>query len=129
LLIQHISSHILFDNSLDKTLQLCGLCFRPSPTCVIYLRKGKGSGSSIQVDLKRSRCPNLQKFSYQHAATGAPRSPAQMYPSNAPYALQPLVPCGNIILRHISQRCILQQISHNIHFHSRFHMLKLSPCG
>ena len=73
-------SHILFDNSLDKTLQLCGLCFRPFPTCVIYLRKGKGAGSSIQVDLKKSQCPNLQKFSYQHAATGTPRSPCTNVP-------------------------------------------------
>ena len=74
-LIQHISSHVLFNSSLNKTLQLCGLCFHPYPTCIIYFRKGKGAGSSIQVNLKKSRCPNLQKFSYQCAKTGASTSP------------------------------------------------------
>ena len=83
-LIQHISSHVLFNSSLNKTLQLCGLCFRPYPTCIIYLRKGKGAGSSIQVDLKKFRCPNLQKFSYQHAATGAPTSPCTNVPVECP---------------------------------------------
>ena len=60
------------------------LLIQHNPTCIIYFWKGKGAGSSIQVDLKKSQYPNLQKFSYQHAATGASTSP-----------------CTNVVENHI----------------------------
>jgi hypothetical protein len=41
-----------------------------------FLRKGKGAGSSQQIDLTRSCCPNLrQPFSYANAAKEAPNAP------------------------------------------------------
>jgi len=61
-ILEHVAAHILFDKSLNSSLELCGLCLRPTPNCVFYLRKGKGVGSSCQVDLKKSRCPNLRRF-------------------------------------------------------------------
>lgn len=80
-LLEHVGAHLLFDNSLDTSLELCGLCFRPSPLCVFYLRKGKGVGASQQIDFERSRCPNLIKpFSYQSAATESTSSPCTNVP-------------------------------------------------
>ena len=54
--LEHIGAHLLFDTSLDASLEqeLCGLCFRPSPLCIFYLRKGPGAGASQQVDIKKS---------------------------------------------------------------------------
>jgi hypothetical protein len=80
-LLEHIGAHLLFDNSLDTSLELCGLCFRPSPLCVFYLRKGKAVGASQQIDMQRSRCPNLLKtISYQSAATESTNSPCTNVP-------------------------------------------------
>ena len=76
--LEHIGAHLLFDTSLNASLEqeLCGLCFHPSPLCIFYLRKGKGAGASQQVDIKKSRCPNLIKgFSYQSAAMESTSSP------------------------------------------------------
>ena len=83
-LLSHIGAHLLFDTSLDTTLQLCGLCFRPSPLCVFFLRKGKGTGSSPQIDMRTSRCPNLVVFSYLSAAKEATNSPCTNVPVICP---------------------------------------------
>ena len=79
-LLLHIRAHLLFDTSLDPTLQLCGLCFQPSPLCIFFLRKGKGTGSSSQIDMRTSRCPNLVVFSYLSAAKEATNSPCTNVP-------------------------------------------------
>ncbi|EIW85618.1 hypothetical protein CONPUDRAFT_70379 [Coniophora puteana RWD-64-598 SS2] len=67
--LEHVGAHILFDPSLDKTAELCGMCGNNVTLsgCVFFLRKPKGSGTSIQVHHKRSRCTNYVKFSYQPA--------------------------------------------------------------
>ena len=83
--LEHIGAHLLFDTSLDTSLELCGLCFRPSPLCIFYLRKGKGAGASQQVDMRKSRCPNLIKgFSYQSAAMESTSSPCTNVPLICP---------------------------------------------
>ena len=82
--LEHIGAHILFNNNLILSLEPCGLCLRPSPSCVFYLRKGKGAGSSCQVDLRCSRCPRLQRFSYQSASIEAPNSPCTNVPIVCP---------------------------------------------
>jgi hypothetical protein len=82
--LSHVGAHILFDKSLDLTLELCGLCLRPLPNCIFYLRKGKGTGSSCQVDHRKTRCPNLRRFAYLSAATEAPNSPCTNVPIICP---------------------------------------------
>ena len=83
-LLSHIGAHLLFDNSLDPSLQLCGLCLQPSPLCAFFLRKGKGTGSSQQIDMRTSRCPNLIAFSYLSAAKEATHSPCTNVPVICP---------------------------------------------
>src|SRR6266545_5646636 len=61
-----------------------GLCLRPAPNCVFYLRKGKGAGSSCQVDDRKSRCPNLRRFAYASAATEALNAPCTNVPIVCP---------------------------------------------
>jgi hypothetical protein len=52
---------------------------------VFYLRKGKGAGSSRQIDVNKSRCPNLFKpFSYHSAATESTSSPCTNVPLPCP---------------------------------------------
>lgn len=83
--MEHVAAHLLFDKSLDLSQELCGLCFRPSPFCVFYLRKGKGAGASNQIDVKKSRCPNLLlSFSYHSAATESTSSPCTNVPVSCP---------------------------------------------
>ena len=83
-LLSHIGAHLLYDSSLDPSLELCGLCFRPAPLCVFFLRRGKGVGSSQQIDLRTSRCPNLIPFSYLSAAKEATHSPCTNVPVICP---------------------------------------------
>ena len=82
--LEHVAQHILFDKSLDHSLEPCGFCLRPSPSCVFVLRKGKGTGSSCQVDEKRSRCPNFRQFAYRSASTESKNSPCTNVPMVCP---------------------------------------------
>ncbi|KAF8890599.1 hypothetical protein BD779DRAFT_1438361, partial [Infundibulicybe gibba] len=83
-LLEHVGGHILFDSSLDSALEWCGLCMRLSPLCIFYLRKGKGAASSAQIDMERSRCPNLLKFSYRSAASSTSLAPCSNVPISCP---------------------------------------------
>ncbi|KAJ7281329.1 hypothetical protein C8J57DRAFT_1558865 [Mycena rebaudengoi] len=38
--LEHCAAHLLHDPSLVRAHQRCGLCLRPSPQCIFYLRKG-----------------------------------------------------------------------------------------
>lgn len=77
--------HILFDSSLDTTKELCGLCMRPSPLCTFYLRKGKGAGSTQQIDEHVSCCPNFMgKLFYSATATEHANSPCTNVPVTCP---------------------------------------------
>ena len=75
-IFEHIAAHLLFDNSVDTSQELCGLCMRPSPLCIFYLWKGKGTGPTLQIDLCTSCCPNLVgRFLYTAASTEWTNSP------------------------------------------------------
>ena len=82
--LEHNAAHILFDTTLSPTLEFCGLCLQPSPSCFFVLRNGKGSGTSCQVDLRKSRCQNLGRFSYASAVTETPHSPCTNVPITCP---------------------------------------------
>ncbi|KAH9032123.1 hypothetical protein EDB85DRAFT_1890789 [Lactarius pseudohatsudake] len=84
-ILEHVATHILFDNTLNTTTELCGLCMRPSTLCAFYLRKGKGPGSASQIDERTSRCPNLTgKLFYLAAATERTNSPCTNVPITCP---------------------------------------------
>ncbi|KAJ7192653.1 hypothetical protein GGX14DRAFT_701343 [Mycena pura] len=79
--LEHCAAHILHDKRLNDDDQLCGLCLRPSPQCVFYLRKGQGMGSGPQIDLHRSTCARLIKLQYSTAAiSNLPGSPCSNVP-------------------------------------------------
>ena len=57
-------------------MEPCGLCMCPSPLCAFLLRKGKGAGSTLQIDGRVSRCPNfIGKLFYSAASTERTNSP------------------------------------------------------
>jgi len=68
-ILEHVTTHLLFDNTVDTFRELCSLYIWESPLYTFYLRKGKGAGSAPQIDLRTSHCPNLTgKFLYSAAA-------------------------------------------------------------
>ncbi|KAH9022277.1 hypothetical protein EDB85DRAFT_2293264 [Lactarius pseudohatsudake] len=73
-ILEHVTSHLLFDSTLDTTQELCGLCMRPSPQCAFYLRKGKGAGSAPQIDERDKIC----------TASASPPSASASVPAPAP---------------------------------------------
>jgi hypothetical protein len=79
-IIEHSGAHILFDPSIDRTLEPCGLCLRPAPLCKIYLRKTKGRAGNITIDMRTSSCSNLIKFSVAVAAQFSDSSPCTNHP-------------------------------------------------
>jgi hypothetical protein len=84
-ILEHVAAHILFDSTLDATKEPCGLCMRPSPLCMFYLRKGKGAGSAPQVNERTSRCPNFTgKLFYSAAAIERTNSPCTNVPMICP---------------------------------------------
>jgi hypothetical protein len=84
-ILEHVAMHLLFDDTVDASRELCGLCMQESPLCVFYLRKGKGAGSAPQVDYRISRCPNLTgKFLYSAAAKERTNSPCPNVPIICP---------------------------------------------
>ena len=83
-ILEHVGTHILFDTTITRLTETCGFCLQSGSACVFYLRKGKGSGSGPQVDLTRSRCPNLVKFSYQSASTSTDSAPCSNVPISCP---------------------------------------------
>src|SRR6266536_6169087 len=48
--LEHMGGHILFDPSVDCSLEPCGLCLRPSPLCIFYLKKCKGIQAGDQIN-------------------------------------------------------------------------------
>jgi len=84
--IEHISAHILFDPTVDKAEEYCGLCFHLSPLCLFYFRRGKNHHSMQQIDMRKSRCLNFGKkgFSYGPASTSSPNSPCTNVPMRCP---------------------------------------------
>ncbi|KAK0451744.1 hypothetical protein EV421DRAFT_1060672 [Armillaria borealis] len=79
-LLEHMGAHILYDKNIDRSLEPCGLCLRPSPVCSFYLKRSSGTVSDMRVDQKRSVCINKVSFRYKVAAT----SPSTSLCSNIP---------------------------------------------
>ncbi|KAJ7598326.1 hypothetical protein C8J56DRAFT_1091577 [Mycena floridula] len=78
--LEHIGSHVLYDQTLDRSSEPCGLCLSPDPLCRIYLTKSKGRNGATKVDMAKSECRNLIKFNYSVAA----KSEGSSFCSNVP---------------------------------------------
>jgi hypothetical protein len=102
-ILAHIAAHILHDSHVKRSDEPCGLCLRPSPLCRFYLRKGKGAGTSNQVDFAKSTCEKKITFSYAIASESSPSSPS----SNVPIYF-PVCPT--------SERCVWR---YNLPYHMR----------
>jgi hypothetical protein len=82
--LEHMAAHILFDANIKRSDEPCGLCLRPSPHCAFYLKRGKGAGTSEQVDFEKSKCTNKMHFSYSVASLSTPSSPSSNVPLRCP---------------------------------------------
>ena len=82
--LEHMSSHILFDSHIKRSDEPCGLCLRPAPLCRFYLKRGKGGGASDQVDFAKSTCIQKIHFSYSLASVSTLSSPSSNVPLRCP---------------------------------------------
>ncbi|KAJ7062572.1 hypothetical protein C8F01DRAFT_1281371 [Mycena amicta] len=80
--LEHAAAHLLHDRRLNRDDELCGLCLRPSPLCVFYLRKG--NGKSPQIEWKTSKCLYPINFQYGAAATFKEAAPSSNVPVVCP---------------------------------------------
>ncbi|KAJ7725135.1 hypothetical protein DFH07DRAFT_946256 [Mycena maculata] len=71
----HNGAHILFDPSIQRSDQPCGLCMRPFPMCSFELTKTEASSAVRQVDWRRSKCLNPLTFQMSAAKTSTTNSP------------------------------------------------------
>ncbi|KAJ7906545.1 hypothetical protein B0H13DRAFT_1619306 [Mycena leptocephala] len=76
-ILEHCAAHLLYDSSLNRQHELCGLCLRPAPMCVFYLKKVNGKP---QIDWERSTCQFKIHFRYAVAATSTAASPCTNVP-------------------------------------------------
>ncbi|KAJ7257253.1 hypothetical protein B0H12DRAFT_1015573, partial [Mycena haematopus] len=91
LILQHNGSHILFDPTIKRSDQPCGLCLRPFPQCEFFLASGQGTDSARQVDWKRSTCLRKLPFSMAAAMKWSPTSPCTNHLIPCP------LKCGHVI--------------------------------
>lgn len=78
--VGHIGAYILYDPSIDRSSEPCGLCLWPAPLCKIILKKGKGKKGKILIDMDKSLCPNLVGLSIAVAASSSKASPCTNHP-------------------------------------------------
>ena len=84
--LAHIGSHVLHDESVDRSLEPCGLCLRPATLCTIYLTRR--SARNPRWTLKYGGtvpCPNATSFSYAAARVSSESSPCSNVPILCPY--------------------------------------------
>ncbi|KAF7330749.1 hypothetical protein MVEN_02413600 [Mycena venus] len=80
-ILEHCAAHLLYDSSINRQHELCGLCMRPTPMCVFYLRKANGKP---QIDWEKSTCRFKISFRYAVAATSTLASPCSNVPVTCP---------------------------------------------
>lgn len=68
-ILEHVGACILFDSTLDRLEEPCGLCLLPSKLCRYVVVKGKGSQASLHVDwehapisLSHVHCPKSERY-------------------------------------------------------------------
>lgn len=79
-IVEHISAHILHNLSVRHLSEPCGLCLWPVPLCKIVFKKVKGQAGHVTIDMKKSSCPNLVKFSLAATVQCSNLSPCTNHP-------------------------------------------------
>uniref|UniRef100_A0A8H7XJQ8 Zinc finger PHD-type domain-containing protein n=1 Tax=Psilocybe cubensis TaxID=181762 RepID=A0A8H7XJQ8_PSICU len=82
-ILEHIGSHILHDPLINRDDEPCGLCLRPSPQCVFFLKKGTGGNIKINTQASLS-CPNVIYYKYAVAEKSTSSSPCSNVPIYCP---------------------------------------------
>lgn len=85
-----MGGHILHDPVCKGATNICGLCLGTGSSCVIYLTKPTKHGA--QIDMTRSRCPNLYKIVMKTASKSTPHSPCSNIPISCPLCPSPPAP-------------------------------------
>ena len=109
--LAHIGAHVLYDPSIQRALEPCGLCLRPASVCTIYLTKRTGRNS--QWTLKYCGtvpCPNATHFSYTVAMISTTSSPCSNVPLLCPYCAD-----GSPAVWRYNMRAHLQQRHPGVH--------------
>ncbi|KAF8145703.1 hypothetical protein K438DRAFT_1461495, partial [Mycena galopus ATCC 62051] len=75
--LAYCGAHLLFDPSINRQHESCGLCMRPTPMCTFYLRKSNGK---FQVDWEKSTCMFRIHFQYGVAECSSSSSPCSNVP-------------------------------------------------
>ncbi|KAF9503559.1 hypothetical protein BS47DRAFT_1309594, partial [Hydnum rufescens UP504] len=84
-IIEHSSTHILWDPTIAWEDEPCGFFLRPAPQCLIYHVRGRGAHSALHVDVIRSHgCPAIGNFSYKKASQSTAGSPCSNVPLKCP---------------------------------------------
>ena len=84
--LAHIGSHILHDESIDRSLEPCRLCLRPIALCTIYLTKQSARNNHWTLKYGGTiPCPNVTSFSYAAAMVSSESSPCSNVPIRCPY--------------------------------------------
>ncbi|KAJ7793160.1 hypothetical protein B0H14DRAFT_2393771, partial [Mycena olivaceomarginata] len=79
--LEHCGAHLLYDPSINRQHETCGLCMRPAPMCVFYLKKSNGK---LQIDWVKSLCMHKISFQYSVAAASTAASPCSNVPIGCP---------------------------------------------
>ncbi|KAJ7874305.1 hypothetical protein B0H14DRAFT_2343741 [Mycena olivaceomarginata] len=80
--LAHCGAHLLFDPSINRQHEACGLCMRPTPMCTFYLTRSNGK---FQVDWEKSTCMFRINFQYGVAeCSSSPSSPCSNVPVICP---------------------------------------------
>jgi hypothetical protein len=85
--VKHISAHILYNKTVDCSLESCGLCLSPAPLCKFILTNGKGHTGNVAINMNASSCLNLIKISISVVAKCSDASPCTNHPMHCPYYL------------------------------------------
>ncbi|KAF7358468.1 hypothetical protein MVEN_00897300 [Mycena venus] len=80
-ILEHCAAHLIYDSSINRQHEFCGLCLRPSPMCAFYLKKSNGKP---QIDWEKSTCLYKISFRYAIAATSTSTSPCSNVPVICP---------------------------------------------
>ena len=83
-LVQHISTHILFDPKVKDTYNPCGFCHNVGNLCSLMIIKGKGAKGAKSVDPSQSRCPNIAQLYITSASKSSDNNPCTNIPLECP---------------------------------------------
>ena len=78
--VEHVSMHILYDKTVDHSLEPCGLHPSPAPLCKFILINGKGCAGNVAIDMNVSSCLKLIKIFILVAAKCSDVSPCTNHP-------------------------------------------------